>query len=183
MEQNCPDHYGTGRQPDHKTPYVAIAVALLVVLLAANLGTVALLRFSRAHPAPEPSGETAAESTEFRLLTSEDPELGIALFDSADGTVTLDMELCGLDEIQQRLWSLPAGVFVCRVTRDGTADLAGVQSGDVVLRVNEAAVTDMADLRSRLSALRPGDVLRLRIFRNGEEFDAEVALRQAEPLK
>ena len=183
MEQNCPDHYGTGRQPDHKTPYVAIVVTLLVVLLAANLGSIALLRFFRSQPASEPSVETATEPTEFRFLTSGEAALGIALFNSAGGTVTLDMELCGLDEIQQRLWSLPSGLFVCRVTQDGTADRAGVQSGDVVLRVNEAAVTDMAALRSRLSALRPGDVLRLRIFRNGEEFDAEVALRRAEPLK
>ena len=183
MEQNCPDHYGTGRQPNHKTSYVAVAVTLLVVLIAANLGSVALLRSFRSHPATEASKEPVTEPTEFHFLTSEDPELGISLFDSADGTVTLDMELCGLDETQQRLWSLPAGLFVCRVTQDGTADLAGVQSGDVVLCVNEAAVTDMAALRSQLSALRPGDVLRLRIFRNGEEFDVEVALRRAEPLK
>ena len=183
MEQNCPDHYGTGRQPDHKTPYVTIAVTLLVVLLAANFGSVALLRTFRSHPVTEPSEEPVTEPTEFQLLTSEDPELGISLFDSADGAVTLDMELCGLDEIQQRLWSLPAGLFVCRVTQDGAADRAGVRTGDVVLRVNETAVTDMASLRSRLSSLRPGDVLHLRIFRNGEEFDAEVSLRQTEPQK
>lgn len=183
MEQNCPDHYGTGRQPDHKTPYVTIAVTLLVVLLAANFGSVALLRTFRSHPVTEPSEELVTEPTEFQLLTSEDPELGISLFDSADGAVTLDMELCGLDEIQQRLWSLPAGLFVCRVTQDGAADRAGVRTGDVVLRVNETAVTDMASLRSHLSFLRPGDVLHLRIFRNGEEFDAEVALRQADSLK
>ena len=183
MEQNCPDHYGTGRQPDHKTPYVTIAVTLLVVLLAANFGSVALLRTFRSHPVTEPSEEPVTEPTEFQLLTSEDPELGISLFDSADGAVTLDMELCGLDEIQQRLWSLPAGLFVCRVTQDGAADRAGVRTGDVVLCVNEAAVTDMASLRSRLSSLRPGDVLHLRIFRNGEEFDAEVALCQVDSLK
>ena len=183
MEQNCPDHYGTGRQPNHKTPYVAIAVTLLVVLLAANLGSVALLRLSYHQPTSESSAETVPEPTKFRLLTSEDPELGTSLFDSADGTVTLDMELCGLDEIQQRLWSLPAGLFVCRVSQDGTAALAGVRCVDVILRVDEASVTDMAVLRSLLSALRPGDALRLRIFRNGEEFDAQVTLRRVEPLE
>lgn len=183
MEQNCPDHYGTGRQPNHKTSYVAVAVTLLVILIAANLGSVALLRSFRSHPATEASEEPVTEPTEFHFLTSEDPELGISLFDSAEGAVTLDMELCGLDEIQQRLWSLPAGLFVCRVTQDGAADRAGVRTGDVVLRVNEMSVTDMASLRSRLSSFHPGDILRLRIFRNGEEFDAEVALCQADSLK
>lgn len=183
MEQNCPDHYGTGRQPDHKTPYVAIAVTLLVVLLAANLGSIALLRLSYLHPTSESSVETVPEPTEFRLLTSDNPETAISLFDCADGTVTLDMELYGLDEIQQRFWSLPAGLFVCRVTQDGVAYRAGIRTGDVILRVEETAVTDTQTFTARLSTLHAGDVLRLRIYRNGEEFDVEAALRSADPQK
>lgn len=181
MEQNCPDHYGTGRQPDHKTPYVAIAVTLLVVLLAANLGSIALLRLSSRQPTSESSAETVPEPTEFRLLPSADPEMGVSLFESAGGTVTLDMALCDLDEIQQRFWSLPAGLFVCRVTQNGAAYWAGIRTGDVILRVEETAVTDTQTLTAQLSALHAGDVLRLHIFRNGEEFDTEVALCQTEP--
>lgn len=46
------------------------------------------------------------------------------------------------------------GVWVSRVERAGWADLAGLQIGDLILRVNDQPVTDLASVRDGLNSIR-----------------------------
>ena len=61
------------------------------------------------------------------------------------------------------------GVRLEDVRADSPAALAGLQSGDVIIGVNEGAVDDMRDYAAALKRLRPGDQIRVRIIRAGAE--------------
>ena len=61
------------------------------------------------------------------------------------------------------------GVRLEDVRADSPAAQAGLQSGDVIIGVNEGAVDDMRDYAAALKRLRPGDRIRVRIIRAGAE--------------
>lgn len=63
------------------------------------------------------------------------------------------------------------GALVGEVTPGGPAALAGVQVGDIILSVNGTEVHSASDLSQVTAMAQPGDMLRLRILRNGRTLD------------
>lgn len=82
------------------------------------------------------------------------------------------------------------GALVANVDKDGPADRAGLQAGDVVLSVDGRDVVDSFDLPKVIGNLPPGKAVKLKVWRQGaersvtatlgEQGDAEV-VAQAEP--
>jgi Do/DeqQ family serine protease len=68
------------------------------------------------------------------------------------------------------------GALVSWVESGGPADKAGVEQGDVILRVNGAAVNDSNDLRNRISSVAPGETVTLDIVRDRNERSVRVTL-------
>ncbi len=77
-------------------------------------------------------------------------------------------ETVGLDEIR--------GVYVGDVRRGSAADEAGLQSGDVVVSVMGEPVDAPNKLQSLIARQRPGDVVSVRVWRDGVERSFEVEL-------
>ena len=73
------------------------------------------------------------------------------------------------------------GVEILSVSRDGAADLSGIRSGDVVLKVNGQPVNESNELQEKVAVLSPGDLVDLRIWRNGQELNKSVLLKMMEP--
>ena len=59
------------------------------------------------------------------------------------------------------------GALVAGTTAGGPAERAGLQGGDVVLRVNGQAIEDSNDLTRRVASARAGETIRLDIWRDG----------------
>ncbi|MFP4228407.1 MAG: trypsin-like peptidase domain-containing protein [Salinivenus sp.] len=74
----------------------------------------------------------------------------------------------GLDEVR--------GVYVDDVRDGGSAAESGVRSGDIILAVQGEAVDGTGDLQSIVALQRPGDVVSVRVWRNGEPrmFDVQL---------
>ena len=64
--------------------------------------------------------------------------------------------------------------FVGEVTPGGPADDAGLQIGDVVLRMNGEAIQGRTDLTRRIAGVRPGETVRLEIIRDGRRQTVNV---------
>jgi C-terminal processing protease CtpA/Prc len=73
------------------------------------------------------------------------------------------------------------GVMVDAVSADTSASDAGIRKDDVLLAWNgeelEGASTMMAKLRSH----KPGDVVKVKVWREGKEVELDVTLRAAKP--
>jgi serine protease Do len=74
----------------------------------------------------------------------------------------------------------PRGALVQGVERDGPADKAGVEAGDIVLRVDGKAVERSGDLPRLIGGTRPGARATLQVFRRGATRDLAVTVAELE---
>jgi len=86
----------------------------------------------------------------------------------------------------------PAGALVQSVEKDGPADKAGIEAGDIIVKVDGKAVERSGDLPRSIGATKPGSKAQLQLFRRGAlrevavtvgEFEADRPTKraQAEP--
>lgn len=68
------------------------------------------------------------------------------------------------------------GVLVNEVMPDGPAAKAGLQQGDVVLKVNENMIRDPRDLATQVAGLKAGDSAKLGVWRDGRERSLTVVI-------
>ena len=71
----------------------------------------------------------------------------------------------------------PHGVFVREVNAGGAGDEAGVQSGDIILAVNGREVNTANELQMLIGTHSPGDVVKLKIYREQKTIEKEVTLK------
>lgn len=60
------------------------------------------------------------------------------------------------------------GVYVESVTEGGAADEAGMQQGDVVIKINDTDVKNVAELQDMVARHRPGDKIEVTFKRDGK---------------
>ncbi len=75
-------------------------------------------------------------------------------------------------------YGIPQGVMVRYVEPDSGADVAGVQSGDIIVGVNDESITTMDELTNIKNNYSVGDSITLNIYRSGTYIDVEVELME-----
>ena len=68
------------------------------------------------------------------------------------------------------------GALVSEVTDDSPAKKSGLLQGDIIIAIDNAPVTDVADLRNRIAMTPPNTALTLRVLRDGQERDLAVTV-------
>ncbi len=68
------------------------------------------------------------------------------------------------------------GALVTEVVKDSPADKAGLQSGDVVLKVNGKLVENVGALRSTIALMKPDETISLSIVRDKKPMDITVVI-------
>ena len=68
------------------------------------------------------------------------------------------------------------GVYVASVQKDGPAEKAGIQTGDVIKEINLTAVHNSAGLQEQISKLRPGEKAVVTLLREGKQREIIVTL-------
>jgi serine protease Do len=89
----------------------------------------------------------------------------------------LGVNIQDLDAItSQSFDNVDQGVLVGHVFADTPAAEAGIQRGDVVVKLNGKATKTAGTFKSRISIIPPGDVASLTIVRDGEEITKDVTI-------
>lgn len=78
-------------------------------------------------------------------------------------------------------YNMPAGVMVVDVEEGSGADKAGVRAGDIIVSLNDEAVTDVIQINGLISEMEPGDRITLGMIRGQEELEVEVVLTEWNP--
>ncbi|MBA4178835.1 MAG: serine peptidase [Leptothrix sp. (in: Bacteria)] len=74
----------------------------------------------------------------------------------------------------------PRGALVLSVEKDGPADKAGVEAGDIVVKVDGKAVEKQGDLPRMAGSIKPGTRSVLQVFRRGSTKDLTVTVAEFE---
>jgi serine protease DegQ len=69
---------------------------------------------------------------------------------------------------------LPKGVLINGVLQNSPAAKAGLQPGDLILKVAGQGVGDVPDMLSRVAALKPGETAVILLQRNGQSMEVRV---------
>ena len=75
-------------------------------------------------------------------------------------------------------YGIPQGIMVRYVTPDSGADIAGEQTYDIIVGVNDESITTMDELTNIKNNYLVGDTIILNIYRNGTYNDLEVELME-----
>ncbi len=92
----------------------------------------------------------------------------------------------GIQEVNQPIaeafgLDTPEGAVVTSVDKGGPADRAGLQTGDVIRRVNGQPVVTALDLPATIGMLAPGEKVTLDVWRKGELKQIPATLGSLEP--
>jgi serine protease Do len=74
----------------------------------------------------------------------------------------------------------PQGVLVNELVKGGAGEAAGLKAGDVILSIDGKEVNEPNELQSYIATKHAGDVVTLKLFRNGSTFEKKVTLRPRE---
>jgi len=83
-------------------------------------------------------------------------------------------------ELEQRFYHLPAGVLVTEVVSGSSADQAGIDPGDILLRIGDTRISNVEQLEEALYAHQPGDNVDLLLYRSGWQYGVNITLDEAE---
>lgn len=79
---------------------------------------------------------------------------------------------------EEKKLSSVKGVYIAEVVEDGSADKAGLKSGDVILKIGSKDVNSVASVQEEVGKRRPGDKISITIRNSkGEERVEEIVLR------
>ena len=70
--------------------------------------------------------------------------------------------------------ALPQGVLINGVLQNSPAAKAGIQPGDLILKVAGQVVADVPEMLTRVAALKPGEAASLSVQRNGKLIDIQL---------
>jgi len=86
----------------------------------------------------------------------------------------LGLTVSPINESQASNLGIPGGVRVRAVDPVSDGARAGVRPGDVIVKINRDAVTDVESYESAVAGLEKGDPLVLRVLRRGEVVTLEL---------
>ena len=74
--------------------------------------------------------------------------------------------------------NIDKGVYIFQLTLNGPCGKAGLQRGDIILKVNDEEVNSVSDLRAKVAAHKVGDTVKVTFDRNGASRNVDVVLEE-----
>ena len=74
--------------------------------------------------------------------------------------------------------NIDKGVYVFRLTLGGPADKAGLQRGDIILKMGDKEVNSVSELRQQVGEHKVGDSVKITFDRNGTTHTVDIVLEE-----
>lgn len=118
------------------------------------------------------------EEIGFALPTQELKTLvGELLAQGRDGKkIDLGIEVEDVPVMQKLYWHLPEGAMIHTIDTASAAYGAGLRAGDLIIRIDNEAVTGAESYHRILENYRGGETLRIYIYRSGRQYYADLPL-------
>ena len=81
--------------------------------------------------------------------------------------------------VMSRYYNIPKGVYVRFINENSSASKGGVKVGDVIVAINGTDITTMNELNKIKDTFKPGDTIKLKVYRDGKNLELPVVLSEA----
>ena len=95
------------------------------------------------------------------------------------GRPTLGVTGEGVSSFYQYYYRMPAGLYISSVEPGSAAALAGLDTGDILITIDESRITDMDSLNTALYSYDAGDAVTAIVYRGGRQYSVEMTLTEA----
>ena len=125
--------------------------------------------------------ETSIEGIGFAIPSNEAAKIvdDIMEYGYVTGKPQLGISCQDVTETISKMYNLPIGVYITAVTDDSAADKAGLQSGDIIIKVDGEDITNYEELKAKKNEHKAGESLELTYVRSGNEDTVTVTLDEA----
>lgn len=124
------------------------------------------------------SGEASIEGIGFAIPSNEVSAIvdDIMNYGYVTGKPQLGISCQDVTETVSRMYNMPIGVYVVKVTDGSAAEKAGLKSGDIITEIDGIAVATSDELNAQKNLHSAGDTIEITYIRNGEEHKTSVEL-------
>ena len=77
-------------------------------------------------------------------------------------------------QIQQLNLPFPRGFIITAIVANGPSQLAGIELNDIVISFDGSAITDPQSNMSQIADMKPGETIKLGVFRQGKTFEIDA---------
>ena len=112
-----------------------------------------------------------------KLLNGEDvsrPAVGITMSDIANSAYIYYYYGIRVPE------NVTSGVIVTSIVKGSPAEKGGIKTGDIVIELNGSKVSSMAEFKYELYKYKPGDNVKIKVNRDGNEKELDITLTKSE---
>ena len=98
------------------------------------------------------------------------------------GRVRLGLSGKMVSNYQAQIYNVPIGIIVSEISSDSNLIAMGVQSGDIITKINDVTITSMDVFYGELYSHKPGESVKLSVYRpssnrvNFHSFEVNVIL-------
>ena len=90
----------------------------------------------------------------------------------------LGIEGIDIGEAESEKYQLPIGIFINKIIDAGSAQQAGLKSGDVIIGIDGETVTTMKRLNEIKKAKKVNDIIKISVNRGGETITVDAVLKE-----
>ncbi len=95
------------------------------------------------------------------------------------GKAALGITYREITKAEARQFKLPQGVLVVFLSQGGAAQKSGMKSGDVIVSFDGKEITTDDELIELIDTKKPGDVVKVKVYRDGDYTELDVTLAEA----
>lgn len=97
------------------------------------------------------------------------------------GRVRLGIGAKMISNYQAQVYNVPVGILVSKIYKDSNLPSSGIQTGDIITKIGDTAITNLDVFYGELYKHKPGETITLSVFRtsataSSRTFDASVVL-------
>ncbi len=123
-------------------------------------------------------GSASIEGIGFAIPSNEASQIidDLMEYGYVTGKPQLGISCQNVTDTISQMYNIPVGIYVTEVSRNSAADKAGLQSGDVIIAVDDTEVSTSEELNAQKNKHSAGDTIEITYVRSGKEKTAEVVL-------
>ena len=116
----------------------------------------------------------AEENNTLTAVSISDLSPGIEKLESGADVPYIGITCTTVTEKIANRYNIPKGVYIKQVTMDSPAFVSGLQSGDVIVAVNNTEVSNVSAYNTQLMKQKPEDTCNLKVKRKGSNGYTEI---------